>query len=520
MKTPPARHEAASPTRTISGVVWLSALLVVATHVVVNFITPYEIHRDEFLYAAMGRHLSLFKMDFPPLIAMLSEAQRALFGDTIWGLRMVPALGHGVLVVLAAKIAVELGGDRRSQWLAALAVTFTPLLMRSGSLFQPVILDQVAWTVGFLALVMIARDNRPRWWIVLGLAGGFGLLAKFSIAFFAFGAVVGILLSHRRAALLTRWPWIAALITLCIGAPSVIGQIALGWPVRTQMQDLQASQLAVVTPGAFLGEQLLYGPMTWLGVLGLTALLVHPRLRQWRLVGITAVAIIGLLLVLHGKPYYLGPIWPALAAAGSVWLVEVTRERFRAAIPAFGVLTVLFGALIAMPMGLPILPPQQMANYASRIGASSAVTTNLGEVAELPQDFADMLGWEEFVNEVADVWRTLPASERSTAALVATNYGRAGAIDWYGPRLGLPPAACACGSYWFWGPGERRGAVTVVTGATEADLQPVLDDITLATTITNRWRVREEQSVPIWIARGWKIPLDTLWASLKGRELT
>ncbi|MBA2291695.1 MAG: glycosyltransferase family 39 protein [Gemmatimonadales bacterium] len=497
---------------------WILAVIVVALHVIVNVITPYGIHRDEFLYAAMGRHLSLFRMDFPPLIAIIAEAERAVFGDTIWGLRMVPAVAHGALVLLTARIAAELGGQHRAQWLAALTVTLTPLMMRAGSLFQPVILDQVAWTVGFLALVMIARDNRPRWWIVLGLAGGFGLLAKFSIAFFAVGAAVGIIFSPRRAALLTPWPWVAALIGLVIGAPSIVGQVVLGWPVTIQMQDLQASQLAVVTPGAFLTEQLLYGPIAWLGVLGLGALVLTRALRWARLVAISAVAITALLIILHGKAYYLGPIWPALAAAGAVWLCSVTHTRFRAIVPAFALIAILFGILIAIPMGLPILPKEQMAAYAARLGLSSAVTTNRGEVAELPQDFADMLGWEEFVRGVAEVWNELPESERATAVLAAGNYGRAGAIDWYGPRYGLPPAICGCGSYWFWGPGDRRGDVMVIAGGTQDELRTFMTSVTLGRTMTDRWRVGEEQSVPIWIGRGPKVPLATLWESLRGRN--
>ncbi|MEO5826983.1 MAG: glycosyltransferase family 39 protein [Gemmatimonadales bacterium] len=497
---------------------WFVAASVAALHVIVNMITPYGIHRDEFLYAAMGRHLSVLRMDFPPLIAILSEGQRALFGDTIWGLRMVPAVSHGALVLLTARIAAELGGKHRAQWLAALTVIFTPLVMRTGSLFQPVILDQVAWTVGFLALVMVARDNHPRWWVMLGFAGGFGLLAKFSIAFFAVGAAVGIIVSPRRVALLTPWPWIAALIALVIGSPSIVGQVALDWPVRIQMQDLQASQLAVVTPAAFLTEQLLYGPIAWLGVVGLGALFLYRDLRWASIVGITTAAITALLLILHGKAYYLGPIWPALAAAGAVWLCDVTRARFRAIVPVCTVLTVFLGVAIGVPMGLPILPKEQMAAYAARLGISAAVTTNLGEVAELPQDFADMLGWEEFVRGVAEVWNGLPESERATAVLAGGNYGRAGAIDWYGPRFGLPPAICACGSYWFWGPGDRRGDAMVMAGGKEDELRMFLTSVTLARTMTNRWRVGEEQSVPIWIGHGLKVPLDTLWESLRGRN--
>jgi len=80
------------------GAIGVLAGLKLALHVAVNLITPYEFHRDELLYLAMGRHLRLWSMDFPPAIALLAQAARAVVGDSLVGLRMVPALaGTGVL---------------------------------------------------------------------------------------------------------------------------------------------------------------------------------------------------------------------------------------------------------------------------------------------------------------------------------------------------------------------------------------------------------------------------------------
>ncbi len=58
------------------------AISVVDIHLATNLFTPYGVHRDEFLYLAMGRHLDLFRMEFPPAIAILALISM-LLGDSL-----------------------------------------------------------------------------------------------------------------------------------------------------------------------------------------------------------------------------------------------------------------------------------------------------------------------------------------------------------------------------------------------------------------------------------------------------
>ena len=142
-------------------------------HLLVNATTVYGFHRDELLYLAMGQHLRLWRMDFPPGIALLAKAVRAVLGDSLLAIRTLPALAGTALLVLAALIARELGGNRWAQALAGLGVLASPLFLRSANLFQPVVFDQLAWTGALYALVHLCREPRPRWWLVLGLTLGF-----------------------------------------------------------------------------------------------------------------------------------------------------------------------------------------------------------------------------------------------------------------------------------------------------------------------------------------------------------
>jgi 4-amino-4-deoxy-L-arabinose transferase-like glycosyltransferase len=502
-------------------VAWRPVLLlaagIVVAHVLVNATSPYGFHRDEFLYFAMGRHLRLFAMDFPPFIAIAAEASRA-FGDSLVLIRLLPALAAAGMIIITALIVHELQGGRFAQLLACTAVLVSPLFMRAGNLFQPVVFDQLWWTLALYSLARVANQKgaQPNDWLLLGAACGLGLLTKFIILVLWASILAALLLTLLRRTLRSRWPWLALLVALAIGAPSMIGQIRLGFPVVSQMGDLQSSQLARVTAADFmLGQVMMFGPAFLLALWGAACLLGHRSFAQQRALGWACVIAFAAVLMLRGKPYYAGPIYPALFAAGAAALEGMTRTAFyRAA--GLGLIA-LYG-LITLPIGLPILPPGPMARYTTALGMTSATTTNTGVVLELPQDYADMLGWEQQVAAVARVFSALPPPERERAVLVASNYGEAGALDFFGPKYGLPPAIAPLGSYWFFGPGERPGAVVVSIGTPPEELLTFFRSAILVTIVNEPWVVPEERDVPIVVARDPYRPLQAVWPEFKGRN--
>jgi 4-amino-4-deoxy-L-arabinose transferase-like glycosyltransferase len=501
-----------------ASLVLLQAALKLVLHVTVNLRTPYGFHRDELLYLGMGRHLQLWAMDFPPAIAIVAKASRTLLGDSLTAIRFFPAVFGSGVVVLAALIARELGGGRIAQGLAAFCVLTSPLFLRSANLLQPVVMDQLIWTAALYALVRLCRGYGPGGWLLLGLVLGLGVLTKFSVAFIGVAIVAGVLLSPLRIALLTPWPWIGLALAVIVGAPTLVGQIRLGFPVLAQMADLRSSQLGRIGPGDFLLGQLLWGPAVLIAAAGVYGLLAGPALRPFRVLGWSCVAALAILVLLQGKPYYAGPLYPSLFAAGAV-LFERAAHGLRAEILQAGTVAVLFAfALVTLPLGVPILPPPEMAEYANALGVEAAVRTNTGETLPLPQDYADMLGWEEQVATVARVYHTLPDDQRRHAVVVAGNYGEAGALDFYGPRYGLPEVVSPAGSYWFFGPGDQPGKVVITIGVPEDDLRRFFDSVATAATVSHAWAVPEEQSLAVHVATRPRTTLQQLWPSLAGRN--
>lgn len=516
------------PEKAAISVIALLAIASIALHGLVLAVTPFGIHRDEFLYFSMGNHLRLWHMDFPPAIAMLGALSQAIFGHTVAAARVFPAIEGTILIVLAALFAREMGGEQFAQGFAAFAVLVSPLFQRNSTLFQPVVLDQIWWTAALLAIACIvrarseSRDTRNAW-LAFGIAIGFGLLTKFSILFLCASVLVAVLATSLRRELLTPWPWVAVLIMIVIGSPSIIGQITLHFPVVAQMQDLKATQLEHVSVAEFLTTPILY--LDPLGVLiviaGAAAMLFWNPLKSFAVVSISCIFAFILLLYLHGKPYYVGPIYPALFAAGGILLERMyfTRMPRVAGITRWGVVVAMtIFSVITLPIGVPILSVAATAKYAAWLDGGAALRTDRGIKSSLPQDYADMLGWRDQAAALQSVYRSLSPTEQRQAVIAAGNYGEAGAAEFYSKEFGLPPVVSAAGSFWFFGPGTLPGNVLIALEDDPTELRKGWGSVSLVKRLERPWSVSEERNVPIYVARDPHQTLQQIWPRLAGRQ--
>jgi hypothetical protein len=253
------------------------------------------------------------------------------------------------------------------------------------------------------------------------------------------------------------------------------------------------------------------GPALFLAVAGLWEL---SRRASVRIVALSCIGALLILLAMHGKGYYLLPVYPVMFGAGAGWVERVSdylaHNRGRAVVRVVvAIVIVAYGAFV-LPFGLPVLQPETMARYAT-MGPGGMVTTNTGQTLQLPQDYADMLGWRERVQAVAHVYDSLPPDMRAKAVIAAENYGQAGAIDYYGPAMGLPHAICTCGSYWFFGPGALPGEVLVTIGIDESDLRTLYGNVQPAGRIDLPWSVPEERDAPLYVATEPAMTLQQFW---------
>jgi hypothetical protein len=184
--------------------------------------------------------------------------------------------------------------------------------------------------------------------------------------------------------------------------------------------------------------------------------LISPRGRRYGVLLWGFLSVLGCMLLLKGKFYYVAPVYPIVFAPGAVFLERLTERRVaRWVRPVYALTMFLVGALIA-PTAIPLLSIKGYIAYAKRLGIQQQKFENQPE-SQLPQIFADMVGWEDRVRIVADYVHSLPPDEQKVTAIGASNYGDAGAVDLFGPKYGLPKAISTANNYWIWGPREYTG---------------------------------------------------------------
>jgi 4-amino-4-deoxy-L-arabinose transferase-like glycosyltransferase len=479
-------------------------------------IANYGYFRDELYYLACADHLAWGYVDHPPFSIAVLAATRYLLGDSLLAIRLPVVLAGAATVVLTGWLARELGGGRFAQLLAALAFVFMPIALGLATFYSMNAFDLLFWVGAVYVLVRIINSGDARLWVAFGAIVGLGIMNKISVGFLVFGLLVGLALTSQRRLLVSAWFSLGGVIAGLLFLPHIIWQIANGFPTIEFMRNASELKIQAMPVGAYLGAQVFYtSPAAvpiWVG--GLAYLLFVRSAAAYRALGIAYVAILALLVAQHGKAYYLAPAYPMLFAAGGVAYERLSAGRgWRWVRPALvGLVTVV--GLVLLPMAVPILPPESVVRYATAIGIQAPQEERQQRVA-LPQHFADRFGWENMVATVARVYQALPAEDRARTAIVASNYGEAGAIDFFGRRYGLPHAISPHNNYWLWGPGDITGEVAIVIGAPRQQIEILFEDVTQAATVESEYAVAYETNLPVYVCRHLKRPLAEVWPALK-----
>jgi hypothetical protein len=477
----------------------------------------YGYFRDELYYLAASDHLAFGYVDFAPLIAWLAHAFRIVFGSSLHAIRLLPALAFGAEVALTGFITLELGGKRWAIFLACISTLLAPTILGNGTRLAMNPIEPLFWMGCIYVLLLAINRDQPKLLIWCAVLLGFGLLNKHSTIFFLGALVAAMLLAPQRRLLTSKWFWAAAAIAFLIALPNIVWQYAHHFPTLEDLRNVKATHKNIeLPPLPFLGQQIMMlNPMTamvWL--VGLGYLLFHPVGKRYRVLGYTYLIFLAVMMALKGKDYYLAPIYPMLFAAGGVFWEQLTEvrlrlRRIRYALPA----VVIASCLISAPLALPILPPEEIVPYMSALGLG-VTRTETSMSGFLPQHFADQFGWEAMVATVANVYNNLPPEQRAKTAILAGNYGGAGAIDFFGPLYGLPKSISAHQNYYYWGPRNYSGESIILLEWKLKDAQYWCGSVEKGPRNDPYWGMGWEH-YDILICHNLKVPLSEAWSHFK-----
>jgi len=501
-----------APDAAITKSVYLLAALAVLIHFLFN--RQYGYFRDELYYAACGEHLAWGYVDHAPLVAVASQFSRTLFGDSLFALRLLPALSAAPKVLLAGWMAREGGGGRFSQFFSALLVVLAPIYLTFDNFLSMNAFEPVFWMLCAAIVLRILNGGSPRLWLLFGLVAGLGLLNKHSMLFFGSGLALGLLLTAARRQFAHLEIWLGAAIALLIFLPNLLWETHNGYPTIALLRTVIGSKYTTISPLSFIGEQfLLVNPLAapiWLA--GLWFFLADKAGRQYAVLGIAYLVVLFEMIMLHGKIYYLAPAYIMLLAAGAVWCERQVFSRAAARLKPLVVTPLVIAGVVAAPLAMPILPVVTAVKYCKFFGVQDIKVENV-PLDSLPQLFGDMFGWREQVEAISRAVHSLPTEEQSRATLLAYNYGEAGAIDYLGKHYGLPTAISGHNQYGYWGPRGASGEIVIAIGFTKSRLDQSFAEVLPFETISPAYALPEESALTIYICRRPRRDFSASWPS-------
>ena len=488
-----------------TAVLFLLALAFFLLHVATN--NHYGYHRDELQTLDDARHLDWGFVEYPPITPLIGRLELILFGTSLVGFRVFSTTAVCLVVVLTGLIAKQLGGNRHIQLLAAIAAGISPPSMIEGAVFQYVAFDYL-WgvTVTYLLLRLLKTDD-PRWWVPIGAFLGIGMQTRYTAGFLALGITGAVLVTPARRFLRSGWLWAGVIVSILVFLPNVVWQaqhhfISLDFLSYLHKRDLREGRY-----NGFYREQLqiCVSPFTApLALFGLWFYFFRPEGRRFRLLGWLFVVTFLLFAIPGARSYYTAPLYPMLLAAGSVllgiWLAGVRPVWSRL---IFGVqwVGIAAGLVIGVLLFLPVAP----------IGSSVWKITS-----KLYDQFREEVGWRDLAQSVANAYNSLPPQERAGTGILTGNYGEAGALDLYGPNLGLPRPMSLTNSFWYRSFDPREPQTVILVGFDQNEGKDLFESCEVASKNTNAYGVINEESrdhPDILLCRNLKQPWPEYWAN-------
>jgi Dolichyl-phosphate-mannose-protein mannosyltransferase len=465
----------------------------------------YGYVRDELYFLAAGHHPAFGYVDQPPITPLIARLSAVLSGNTLVGLRVVPALGLAALVVLTAAMGRLLGAGRAGQLLAALAAATCGEYLGAMHELTTTVPDFVFWAVMLYLVMRLLTSQDPRWWLAIGGCAGVASEAKWNIVFLVAALAAGFLATDARRLLRSRYLLLGGAIAAALAAPDLIWQAAHGWPSIDVFRALQG-QAGHNRAVYWIAQVVFTGPVlapVWMA--GAVWSVRSQAARRFRPVGIACVIAIAAQFVLGGKAYYAGGAYTFLLAAGCVplerWLATRKPRAWKISPAALMGAAILVGGIVAAPITLSVLPARALATV---------------PLQKINYDLAETIGWPQEVALVAREYRALPPGQRAATTILAGNYGEAGALDRYGPGDGLPPAFSGANNFWYWGPPPARDRSAIAVNIDPALLRRLFTTVRQVAVFHNGLGVSDdEQGATIDVATGLRGSWGRAWPLLR-----
>ncbi len=505
-----------SEPRPLPALIITLSLINLIVHLITTGFFAYGIFRDEFYYLACAGRLDLGYVDHPPLSIYFLSVWKWLFGDSMFSIRLIPAIISSLTLFMLGIFTKRLGGGRAAISIAMLTYMLTPIFLGMNTIFSMNTFDFLFWITSAYFFLRIVQEKNPKLWICLGIVIGLGLLNKTSMFWLSAGVFLGTILSPLRSDLKTKYPYIAALIALIIFSPFIIWNITHDFAHLDFMRNAASRKYGGLTPMSFIMDQLLImNPLAiliWLP--GFYFFFFNTDGKKLKAVLFIWIATFLILLINgHSKGEYIAAAYQILFAGGAViiekWSLRTNWLKYSLAIP------VIIAGLMFSPFARPTLSLEQFLKYQSALGLEPPSNEGQELNRGIPQFYADMHGWEDLTKNVSRVYQSLPEEERKTTLIYCSNYGKASAIEYFSKKYPLPKVVCPHNSFWYWWPKTNEFTSIIIIGGRIEDHLQALEEVVIAGFHQSSNAMPYENNLDIFSGRGLKVSIDEIHNSEK-----
>ncbi|MBT8379942.1 MAG: glycosyltransferase family 39 protein [Ignavibacteria bacterium] len=489
-------------------------------HLYTNAFAGYGIFRDELYYLSCATRPDFGYVDQPPFSIWILGLIRFIIGDSVVAIRLLPAILGAATVFVTGLMVKQMGGGKLAILIASLAVILAPIYFGMNTFYSMNSFDIFLWALAFYFILRIIQQDKKSLWIWFGVILGIGLLNKVSFLWFGFGFFAALLLTDKRRLLATSKPWMVAGIAFSLFLPFIIWNAAHNWAHVEFIQNAQMYKYAGITRWDFVSGILpIMNPaaaLIWLS--GLFFLFISKDGKQFRILGIIFIATF-LILFISGKSKseYLAPAFTVLFAAGGIALEKINQIKYWQWLKHLVIIPLIILGIVLTPLALPILPVKEYINYASTLGFGPT-TAESKELAELPQFYADMHGWEDMAKNVSFVYQQIPENEKPFTFVYGRNYGQAGAMEYFSTKYDLPNAISSHNNFWFWVDTTKEVKNIIIIGGRLEDHLDSFIKVDSVFVHKTRYAMPYENNLTIFMCKKLKRSLSEIWVSIRHYE--
>lgn len=468
----------------------------------------YELQRDEYLHLDQGNHLAWGYISVPPVTSWIAYLIKLLGNGEFW-VKFFPALFGALTITVVWKAIEALKGGMFALVAGATALLLS-VFLRLNTLFQPNTLDVFFWTLSYFTIIKYITTERTQWLYATAIAAAFGLLSKYNIVFLFAGMLPAVLLTQHRRVFASRHFYIACFIAVAIVSPNILWQVRLHFPTVRQLQELNDTQLVHVNRFDFVKDQLMFC-LTFLPIIiaAFIAFFANADFKKYRVFFWAYLFSVCLFIFLKAKNYYALGLYPILIAFGAVYLEQLLSTGWKKCLRLAVAAWLIVFAIPLFKYSLPIQSPQQIVRDNRKFKSLGMLRWEDGKDHELPQDYADMVGWRELAAKTDAAYEQ--AAKHGNTMVVCDNYGEAGAINYYS-RFPHINAVSFNADYINWLPLDKPIVNAIMVkeyydeDSARTKERPLFDTVRLAGELTNRFA--REKGTRIYLLKGAKADIN------------